>query len=40
MFVECAIAIEKDLWATSTISEDYLKALNVMFGNFPGLGTT
>ena len=30
MFVECAAAIEKDLWATATISEDYLKALNAL----------
>ena len=40
MFIECTTPIEKDLWATSTISEDYLKALNVTFGNFSGLGTT
>lgn len=30
-------AIEKDLWATATVSEDYLKALNALFGNFPRL---
>ncbi|KAK4759504.1 hypothetical protein SAY87_022635 [Trapa incisa] len=30
-------AIEKDLWATGTVSEEYLKALNALFGNFPRL---
>jgi hypothetical protein len=33
-------AIEKDLWATGTVSEDYLKALNALFGNFPRLRAT
>eukprot|EP01018_Ginkgo_biloba_P037971 Gb_38411 [translate_table: standard] len=31
------VAIEKDLWATGTVSEDYLKALNALFSNFPRL---
>ncbi|XP_052627180.1 protein CELLULOSE SYNTHASE INTERACTIVE 1-like [Lactuca sativa] len=30
-------AIEKDLWATGTVHEEYLKALNELFGNFPRL---
>ncbi|PWA80808.1 binding protein [Artemisia annua] len=30
-------AIEKDLWATGTVNEEYLKALNALFGNFPRL---
>ncbi|KAL7603305.1 hypothetical protein Lser_V15G19345 [Lactuca serriola] len=30
-------AIEKDLWATGTVHEEYLKALNALFGNFPRL---
>ncbi|GJX31347.1 hypothetical protein Tco_0241202 [Tanacetum coccineum] len=29
-----AYAIEKDLWATRTVNEEYLKALNALFGNF------
>ncbi|XP_027178895.1 protein CELLULOSE SYNTHASE INTERACTIVE 1 [Coffea eugenioides] len=33
-------AIEKDLWATGTVSEEYLKALNALFGNFPRLRAT
>lgn len=32
-----AAAIEKDLWATGTVNEEYLKALNSLFGNFPRL---
>nr|KAJ0212002.1 hypothetical protein LSAT_V11C400217850 [Lactuca sativa] len=32
-----AAAIEKDLWATGTVHEEYLKALNELFGNFPRL---
>ncbi|KAH9295260.1 hypothetical protein KI387_038848, partial [Taxus chinensis] len=35
-----AVAIEKDLWATGTVSEDYLKALNSLFSNFPRLRAT
>nr|GEV61271.1 hypothetical protein [Tanacetum cinerariifolium] len=27
-------AIEKDLWATGIVNEEYLKALNALFGNF------
>ncbi|GJS80764.1 cellulose synthase interactive 1-like protein [Tanacetum coccineum] len=27
-------AIEKDLWATGTVNEEYLKSLNALFGNF------
>ncbi|KAI7981470.1 Protein CELLULOSE SYNTHASE INTERACTIVE 1 [Camellia lanceoleosa] len=27
-------AIEKDLWATGTVNEEYLKALNALFSNF------
>ncbi|XP_058085058.1 protein CELLULOSE SYNTHASE INTERACTIVE 1-like [Magnolia sinica] len=30
-------AIEKDLWATGTVNEEYLKALNALFSNFPRL---
>ncbi|KAL9245722.1 hypothetical protein vseg_019341 [Gypsophila vaccaria] len=30
-------AIEKDLWASGTVNEEYLKALNALFGNFPRL---
>ncbi|KAI3767728.1 hypothetical protein L2E82_18092 [Cichorium intybus] len=30
-------AIEKDLWATGTVHDEYLKALNALFGNFPRL---
>ncbi|CAI9109355.1 OLC1v1009162C1 [Oldenlandia corymbosa var. corymbosa] len=33
-------AIEKELWATGTVSEEYLKALNALFGNFPRLRAT
>ncbi|GJS95718.1 hypothetical protein Tco_0802686 [Tanacetum coccineum] len=29
-----ASAIEKDLWATGTVNEEYLKSLNALFGNF------
>ncbi|XP_031498244.1 protein CELLULOSE SYNTHASE INTERACTIVE 1 [Nymphaea colorata] len=34
------VAIEKDLWATGTVSEEYLKALNALFSNFPRLRAT
>ncbi|CAH9146562.1 unnamed protein product [Cuscuta epithymum] len=33
-------ALEKDLWATGTVNEEYLKALNSLFGNFPRLRAT
>ncbi|KAL8497357.1 hypothetical protein ACS0TY_020879 [Phlomoides rotata] len=33
-------AIEKDLWATGVVNEEYLKALNALFGNFPRLRAT
>ncbi|CAA0839172.1 binding [Striga hermonthica] len=33
-------AIEKDLWASGSVSEEYLKALNALFGNFPRLRAT
>ncbi|GAA0159552.1 hypothetical protein LIER_16300 [Lithospermum erythrorhizon] len=33
-------SIEKDLWATGTVNEEYLKALNALFGNFPRLRAT
>ncbi|XP_010526641.1 PREDICTED: uncharacterized protein LOC104804152 [Tarenaya hassleriana] len=33
-------AIEKDLWATGTVNEEYLKALNALFNNFPRLRAT
>ncbi|GAA0155611.1 hypothetical protein LIER_13301 [Lithospermum erythrorhizon] len=33
-------AIEKDLWATGMVNEEYLKALNSLFGNFPRLRAT
>ncbi|KAJ1412862.1 C2 domain [Sesbania bispinosa] len=32
--------IEKDLWATGTVNEEYLKALNSLFSNFPRLRAT
>ncbi|XP_073289143.1 protein CELLULOSE SYNTHASE INTERACTIVE 1-like [Primulina huaijiensis] len=32
--------IEKDLWATGIVNEEYLKALNALFGNFPRLRAT
>lgn len=33
-------AIEKELWATGTVHEEYLKALNSLFSNFPRLRAT
>ncbi|KAI4317229.1 hypothetical protein L6164_025118 [Bauhinia variegata] len=33
-------AIEKDLWATGTVNDEYLKALNALFSNFPRLRAT
>ncbi|KAI5587994.1 hypothetical protein BDE02_05G066400 [Populus trichocarpa] len=33
-------AIEKDLWATGTVNEEYLKSLNALFSNFPRLRAT
>ncbi|KAL5982070.1 Interactor with COP9 signalosome (CSN) complex [Asimina triloba] len=33
-------AIEKDLWANGSLNEEYLKALNVLFSNFPRLRAT
>ncbi|CAO2827798.1 unnamed protein product [Amaranthus hypochondriacus] len=33
-------AIEKDLWATGTVNEEYLKAMNALFGNLPRLRAT
>ncbi|KAJ9177640.1 hypothetical protein P3X46_012839 [Hevea brasiliensis] len=33
-------AIEKDLWATGVVNEEYLKALNSLFSNFPRLRAT
>ncbi|KAM0005640.1 putative protein kinase RLK-Pelle-CrRLK1L-1 family [Helianthus debilis subsp. tardiflorus] len=33
-------AIDKDLRATGTVNEEYLKALNALFGNFPRLRIT
>lgn len=41
-FVICcfAAAIEKDLWATGAVNDEYLKALNALFGNFPRLRAT
>lgn len=33
-------AIEKDLWATGTVNDEYLKALNSLFSNFPRLRAT
>ncbi|MBA0805031.1 hypothetical protein Gohar_004576 [Gossypium harknessii] len=33
-------AIEKDLWATGAVNEEYLKALNSLFSNFPRLRAT
>ncbi|KAK7318565.1 hypothetical protein RJT34_03268 [Clitoria ternatea] len=33
-------AVEKDLWASGTVNEEYLKALNSLFSNFPRLRAT
>ncbi|XP_068636551.1 protein CELLULOSE SYNTHASE INTERACTIVE 1-like [Aristolochia californica] len=33
-------AIEKDLWATGSVNEEYLKSLNALFSNFPRLRAT
>ncbi|KAI9117008.1 hypothetical protein K1719_012007 [Acacia pycnantha] len=33
-------AIEKDLWATGNVNDEYLKALNALFSNFPRLRAT
>ncbi|KAL5992282.1 Interactor with COP9 signalosome (CSN) complex [Asimina triloba] len=33
-------AIEKDLWGSGTVNEEYLKALNALFSNFPRLRAT
>ncbi|XP_044469114.1 protein CELLULOSE SYNTHASE INTERACTIVE 1-like [Mangifera indica] len=33
-------AIEKELWATGTVNDEYLKALNSLFSNFPRLRAT
>ncbi|KAL2246577.1 UNVERIFIED_CONTAM: Protein CELLULOSE SYNTHASE INTERACTIVE 1 [Sesamum indicum] len=33
-------AIEKHLWASGTVNEEYLKALNALFSNFPRLRGT
>ncbi|KAK9271550.1 hypothetical protein L1049_001910 [Liquidambar formosana] len=33
-------AVEKDLWASGTVNEEYLKALNALFSNFPRLRAT
>ncbi|KAF3579959.1 hypothetical protein DY000_02034072 [Brassica cretica] len=33
-------AIEKDLWASGTVNDEYLKALNSLFNNFPRLRAT
>ncbi|KAK7305977.1 hypothetical protein VNO77_43891 [Canavalia gladiata] len=33
-------AIEKDLWATGNVNDEYLKALNSLFSNFPRLRAT
>ncbi|CAH9139382.1 unnamed protein product [Cuscuta epithymum] len=33
-------AIEKDLWASGMVNEEYLKALNALFSNFPRLRAT
>ncbi|RWR89871.1 C2 calcium-dependent membrane targeting [Cinnamomum micranthum f. kanehirae] len=33
-------AIEKDLWGTGSVNEEYLKALNALLGNFPRLRAT
>jgi hypothetical protein len=40
IIVAFAAAIEKDLWATGTVNEEYLKALNALFSNFPRLRAT
>ncbi|XP_028763553.1 protein CELLULOSE SYNTHASE INTERACTIVE 1 [Neltuma alba] len=33
-------AIEKDLWATGSVNDEYLRALNALFSNFPRLRAT
>ncbi|XP_021752681.1 protein CELLULOSE SYNTHASE INTERACTIVE 1-like [Chenopodium quinoa] len=33
-------AVEKDLWASGNVNDEYLKALNALFGNFPRLRAT
>uniref|UniRef100_A0A1D1YMJ0 U-box domain-containing protein 13 n=1 Tax=Anthurium amnicola TaxID=1678845 RepID=A0A1D1YMJ0_9ARAE len=33
-------AIEKDLWASGSVNEEYLRALNALLGNFPRLRAT
>ncbi|XP_073011207.1 protein CELLULOSE SYNTHASE INTERACTIVE 1 isoform X1 [Typha latifolia] len=33
-------AIEKDIWATGSVNEEYLKALNALLSNFPRLRVT
>ncbi|KAK9134340.1 hypothetical protein Syun_013670 [Stephania yunnanensis] len=33
-------SIEKDLWATGSVNEEYLKTLNALLGNFPRLRAT
>lgn len=33
-------AIEKDSWATRTVNEEYLRALNALFSSFPRLRAT
>ncbi|KAG8640943.1 protein CELLULOSE SYNTHASE INTERACTIVE 1 [Manihot esculenta] len=33
-------AIEKDLWATGAVNDEYLKSLNSLFSNFPRLRAT
>ncbi|KAI6699656.1 hypothetical protein NL676_013980 [Syzygium grande] len=36
----CVKCNKVDLWATGTVNEKYLRALNALFGNFPPLGAT
>lgn len=35
-----AAAVEKDLWASGSVNEEYLRALNALLGNFPRLRAT
>jgi len=39
-FCVLVATIEKDLWASGTVNEEYLKALNSLFSNFPRLRAT
>ena len=40
LFYGDAAAIEKDLWATGSVNDEYLRTLNALFSNFPRLRAT